>query len=154
VSTIYHWHADRVKSLAFTPDGAYLMSGGLEGVLVQWQMESGRKTFFPRLGSAIEQISVAPDETLGITMRDNRIQVLGRINRELKNMIVGVKPGNLSIPFNFILYFLYYFPLVFHFAVVTMVLLDKDFTLNLKKIFFFLQIFMNLIPFLFLFSPS
>jgi NET1-associated nuclear protein 1 (U3 small nucleolar RNA-associated protein 17) len=33
-----HWHAHAVRSLGFSPDGACLLSGGEEAVLVQWQV--------------------------------------------------------------------------------------------------------------------
>ncbi len=46
--TTLHWHASAVGCLSFSPDGTYLLSGGREGVLVQWQVESGRPSFLPR----------------------------------------------------------------------------------------------------------
>ena len=45
-----HWHAEAVCCLAFSPDDAYLLSGGHEGVLVVWDISSGRRTYLPRLG--------------------------------------------------------------------------------------------------------
>ena len=54
-----HWHAHAVSSLAFTSNGAYLLSGGEEAVLVIWQLQTGKKEFVPRLGSPIETIAVA-----------------------------------------------------------------------------------------------
>lgn len=52
-TTTMHWHAHAVASLAFTGNGAYLLSGGEESVLVIWQLHSGKKEFVPRLGSPI-----------------------------------------------------------------------------------------------------
>lgn len=48
-----HWHASMgrtdkmiVSSLACSPDGSYLLSGGSQGVLVIWPIYSaGRKSF-------------------------------------------------------------------------------------------------------------
>ncbi|KAJ3775149.1 WD40 repeat-like protein [Lentinula raphanica] len=57
-TTSLHWHAHAVSSLAFTSNGAYLLSGGEESVLVIWQLHSGRKEFVPRLGAPIQTISV------------------------------------------------------------------------------------------------
>jgi len=37
VRTTVHWHAHGVRTLAFTPDGTILLSGGDENVLVMWQ---------------------------------------------------------------------------------------------------------------------
>lgn len=37
-STTLHWHSNAVMCLAFGPEGNHLLSGGGEGVLVQWQL--------------------------------------------------------------------------------------------------------------------
>ncbi|KAF7303325.1 WD40 repeat-like protein [Mycena kentingensis (nom. inval.)] len=58
-ATLLHWHAHAVSSIAFTPNGAYLLSGGEESVLVIWQLHSGKREYLPRLGSPIKTISVA-----------------------------------------------------------------------------------------------
>ncbi|TRM66075.1 quinon protein alcohol dehydrogenase-like superfamily [Schizophyllum amplum] len=44
-TTSLHWHAHAVASLTFTLNGAYLLSGGEEAVLVAWQLRTGRKEF-------------------------------------------------------------------------------------------------------------
>ncbi|EGN93138.1 hypothetical protein SERLA73DRAFT_116271 [Serpula lacrymans var. lacrymans S7.3] len=54
-----HWHAHAISSVTFTPNGAYLLSGGEEAVLVIWQLHSGRKEFVPRVGSPIKHIAVS-----------------------------------------------------------------------------------------------
>ncbi|KAJ8702240.1 NET1-associated nuclear protein 1 [Pleurotus ostreatus] len=54
----FHWHAHAVASIAFTSNGAYLLSGGEESVLVIWQVHTGRKEFVPRVGAAINAITV------------------------------------------------------------------------------------------------
>lgn len=55
-----HWHAHAVSSVAFTTNGAYLLSGGEESVLVIWQLHSGKREFVPRVGSPIKTIVVSP----------------------------------------------------------------------------------------------
>ena len=45
-----HWHAHAVNALAFNSDGTYLLSGGDEAVLVVWQLSTGDRRYFPRLG--------------------------------------------------------------------------------------------------------
>ncbi|KIJ66298.1 hypothetical protein HYDPIDRAFT_174438 [Hydnomerulius pinastri MD-312] len=55
-----HWHAHAVSSVAFTTNGAYLLSGGEESVLVIWQLHSGKREFVPRVGSPIKNIVVSP----------------------------------------------------------------------------------------------
>ncbi|EJT99974.1 WD40 repeat-like protein, partial [Dacryopinax primogenitus] len=52
------WHAHAVRSLSFTPNGAYLLSGGEEAVIVAWQLHSGRKEFVPRVGGPIRWLCV------------------------------------------------------------------------------------------------
>lgn len=57
-TTAMHWHAHAVSSLAFTPNGSYLISGGEESVLVIWQLHSGKREFVPRVGAPIACIAV------------------------------------------------------------------------------------------------
>ncbi|KAF8078907.1 hypothetical protein FPV67DRAFT_84370 [Lyophyllum atratum] len=57
-TTTLHWHAHAVSSIAFTSNGAYLLSGGEESVLVIWQLHTGKKEFVPRVGSPINTVSV------------------------------------------------------------------------------------------------
>lgn len=54
-----HWHAHAVSSISFTPNGAYLLSGGEEAVLVIWQLHTGKKEFVPRVGAPIGTISLS-----------------------------------------------------------------------------------------------
>ncbi|KAK1442043.1 wd repeat-containing protein 75 [Babesia gibsoni] len=50
------WHAHGVNCLSFNSDGTMLLSGGEEGVLVIWYLNSGAKKFVTRIGSAIFHI--------------------------------------------------------------------------------------------------
>ena len=58
-TTTLHWHAHSVSGLTFTPNGAYLLSGGEESVMVIWQLHTGKKEFVPRVGAPILNISVS-----------------------------------------------------------------------------------------------
>jgi NET1-associated nuclear protein 1 (U3 small nucleolar RNA-associated protein 17) len=58
-TTTLHWHAHAISTIAFTPNGAYLLSGGEESVLVIWQLHSGKKEFVPRLGAPVASLAVA-----------------------------------------------------------------------------------------------
>ena len=64
-TTTLHWHAHAVAALQYTPDGAQLLSGGEEGVLVLWKLLSGTaagsdgREFVPRLGASIMSLAVA-----------------------------------------------------------------------------------------------
>ncbi|VDB86572.1 unnamed protein product [Peniophora sp. CBMAI 1063] len=59
-TTTLHWHAHAVSGLTFTPNGAYLLSGGEESVMVIWQLHTGKKEFVPRVGAPILNISASP----------------------------------------------------------------------------------------------
>ncbi|KAI0308137.1 WD40 repeat-like protein [Multifurca ochricompacta] len=58
-TTTLHWHAHAVSALTFTPNGAYLLSGGEESVLVVWQIHSGKKEFVPRVGAPIYSVAIS-----------------------------------------------------------------------------------------------
>lgn len=59
-TTTLHWHAHAVSGLSFTPNGAYLLSGGEEAVLVLWQLQTGHREFVPRVGAPIEHVTICP----------------------------------------------------------------------------------------------
>jgi len=40
VCTMKHWHSTPVKTLEFTVDSSFLISGGEEGVLVLWHLQT------------------------------------------------------------------------------------------------------------------
>lgn len=52
------WHMDPVRSLAFSHDLTYLVSGGNEKVLVFWHLDLDRTQFLPRLAGTIDRIYV------------------------------------------------------------------------------------------------
>ncbi|KAI0931755.1 hypothetical protein AcW1_000923 [Taiwanofungus camphoratus] len=58
-TTTLHWHAHAVSSIAFTANGAYLLSGGEEAVLVIWQLHTGKKEYVPRVGAPIVHVTLA-----------------------------------------------------------------------------------------------
>ena len=61
--SILHWHAHPVSVTYFTSDGLYLLSGGSEAVLVLWQLETSKKTFLPRLGAPLKELSTNNDSS-------------------------------------------------------------------------------------------
>ncbi|EEP81316.1 predicted protein [Uncinocarpus reesii 1704] len=72
-----HWHRDRVNTVKWSKDGNYLISGGLETVLVLWQLDTGRKQFLPHLTSPICTVVVSPSGTsYAVKLADNSIMVL------------------------------------------------------------------------------
>ncbi|KAJ3391817.1 WD repeat-containing protein 75 [Lobulomyces angularis] len=97
VTSVLHWHAHDVYSIAFTSNGTYMLSGGEEGVLVLWQLATNHKDFLPRLGSEILSISVSPDESLfALIHKDNTIRLVSSLNLKIKKSIMGLKYSTIS----------------------------------------------------------
>ncbi|GFO36863.1 WD repeat-containing protein 75-like [Plakobranchus ocellatus] len=73
-----HWHSLAVKCLSFTTDGSCMLSGGLECVMVRWQMGSqNNRDFKPRMGAPLHRIQSSQDGTLyAVNTDDNVIQLL------------------------------------------------------------------------------
>ncbi|XP_042429993.1 WD repeat-containing protein 75-like [Zingiber officinale] len=95
--TTWHWHPSEVKFLHFSSDGAYLYSGGNEGVIVVWQIDTGKKKFKPRLGSPLLYFTESPDPSLScVSCSDNHIHLLKMPTMDISKSISGIKP-----PFSF-----------------------------------------------------
>ncbi|KAK2802522.1 hypothetical protein FQN50_007328 [Emmonsiellopsis sp. PD_5] len=72
-----HWHRNTVKTVKWSKDGNYIISGGLESVLVQYQLDSGRKQFLPHLSSHICSLTVSPTgKSYAVRLADNSAMVL------------------------------------------------------------------------------
>ncbi|XP_048834341.1 WD repeat-containing protein 75 [Brienomyrus brachyistius] len=89
------WHHSAVAALTFSPQGTKLLSGGIESVLVQWHYGTvTKKDFLPRLGGAIEHISVSPDGALYCTShKDNKVIVI-QSNLKVSAIIQGLVKGD------------------------------------------------------------
>ncbi|CAA6671814.1 unnamed protein product [Spirodela intermedia] len=97
LSSTWHWHPAEVKLLSFSSDGAYLYSGGKEGVLVLWQIDTGKKKFLPRIGSPLLYFTHSPDPTLAcISCADNQLQIVNMSSMKIVKSISGIK-----LPFSF-----------------------------------------------------
>jgi len=98
-SATLHWHAHAVGALRFSANGAYLMSGGEEAVLVNWQLRStGQKNFLPRLGGPIVGLALSPldaerGQEIAVTLRDGTILFVSNQNMSVKRSIAGIKWG-------------------------------------------------------------
>ncbi|GAQ80570.1 WD40 repeat protein [Klebsormidium nitens] len=90
----WHWHANAVGALVFSEDGAYVLSGGEEAVLVLWQVETGVKQFLPRMGAPIRYIAGMPDPTLfAVSCQDNAIRFVNTASMKVVQTIQGIKPA-------------------------------------------------------------
>ncbi|EPY52574.1 U3 snoRNP-associated protein Nan1 [Schizosaccharomyces cryophilus OY26] len=94
---IMHWHANPLGGLTWALDGEYLVSGGQEGVLVLWTLETSHRQFLPRLGSSIDSISVSHNsDSYALHLGDNSLTVIKAVDlteqihvRGIHHMIPG-----------------------------------------------------------------
>jgi WD40 repeat protein len=86
-----HWHANKVNSLHFSKDGAFLMSGGKEAVIVLWHQTTQQNSFISRMGNQIVNINSSDDGSLiVVSMRDNSIKIVKSQNYETVQQIKGL----------------------------------------------------------------
>jgi NET1-associated nuclear protein 1 (U3 small nucleolar RNA-associated protein 17) len=96
VVTSLHWHAHTVTSIAFASD-SYMLSGGHEGVLVLWQLDTKHKDYLPRLGAEITGISISPDNSMyALGFVDNTIRIVSATNLANVQTIMGLKFATLD----------------------------------------------------------
>ncbi|KAM0845807.1 hypothetical protein ACQ4PT_056112 [Festuca glaucescens] len=92
ICTTLHWHSSEVKFLKFASDGAYLFSGGMEGVIVVWHLDSGKKRYKPRLGSPLMFFVDSPDSSIScVSCTSNQVHLLKMPNMEVLKTISGIK---------------------------------------------------------------
>ena len=83
ITSVYHWHSHAVLSLSHCTDESYLLSGGSEGVLVQWEQQQRKPEFLPRLGGSILHISSGPSSELyGVCCSDNSVVLISSTSRK------------------------------------------------------------------------
>jgi len=83
-----------VADLLFTNDGNYVMSGGTEGVLVIWQIETQHKSFVPRLGGAILHLQQSSDDQyISVTLENNAIKIISAVTQKLAKTIGYLTPA-------------------------------------------------------------
>ncbi|KAL9043413.1 MAG: hypothetical protein Q9214_003400 [Letrouitia sp. 1 TL-2023] len=103
-----HWHRTAVLSVKWSIDGEqlillrfslrlnltgnYLISGGLETVLVLWQLETGSKEILPHLGAPLESIVVSPSgSAYGLRLADNSAMILSTSELKPTFSVVGIQ---------------------------------------------------------------
>jgi NET1-associated nuclear protein 1 (U3 small nucleolar RNA-associated protein 17) len=96
-TSTFHWHAHAVSALTFTLNGAYLLSGGEESVLVIWQIHSGKREFVPRVGAPIDSVAVSRTKTgeegylLGLA--DASFTFISSMTLKISRSYSGIKLG-------------------------------------------------------------
>ncbi|KAF7726185.1 WD repeat-containing protein 75 [Apophysomyces ossiformis] len=101
VTSGLHWHHHPVRALKFLADGAYLLSGGEEAVLVIWQLETLHKQYLPRMGGPITSINVSPNHKyycLGLA--DNSIRLVNSISQTIHQVIQGLQYAQMATDLN------------------------------------------------------
>ena len=92
-----HWHAHAVSALTFTLNGAYLLSGGEESVLVMWQIHSGKREFVPRVGAPIDSVVVSRtqggEEDYLLGLADGSFVFISSMNLKISRSYSGIKLG-------------------------------------------------------------
>lgn len=99
-TTTLHWHAHAVSSLAFTANGAYLLSGGEEAVLVIWQLHTGKKEYVPRVGSPIVHITLlhtGGEEEYLLSLADASFAFIRASSLKISRSIARIKLGQFSL---------------------------------------------------------
>ena len=107
-SSTYHWHASGVRCMSFTADGRRLLTGGDERVLVAWDLEEGgTRSFYPRLGGAIQHI--LPDEAdearAWCVCSDNAVRLVGLATRTIVAQGEAIKPRPRGLKYEWMLRF-------------------------------------------------
>ena len=89
-----HWHRNAVSSVKWSKDGNYLISGGLETVIVLHQLSTGRQQFLPNLMAPIASIVVSPSGTsYGINLADNSAMIISTTELKPTFSIAGLRLG-------------------------------------------------------------
>lgn len=98
VTSSLHWHAHEVSSLAFTDDGAYMLSGGEEAVLVFWQLATGHRHYLPRLGNKIQHIAISPCGSFYLlSCADNTVRIINAVTSKVTQQVRGLAHGNVNL---------------------------------------------------------
>ncbi|KAK2747289.1 hypothetical protein FQN57_002187 [Myotisia sp. PD_48] len=81
-----HWHRGPVNTVRWSKDG------GLETVLVLWQLDTGRKQFLPHLFSPICTLVVSPSGSkYAIKLDDNSVMVLSTSELQPIASVIGLQ---------------------------------------------------------------
>lgn len=72
-----HWHRAAPRTVKFSPDSNYLVSGGDETVLVIWQLDTNQKQVLPHLTTAILNATISHQgSAYALRLADNSVMVL------------------------------------------------------------------------------
>ncbi|KAL8938410.1 MAG: hypothetical protein Q9211_003213 [Gyalolechia sp. 1 TL-2023] len=88
-----HWHRNTVLSVKWSRDG------GLETVLLIWQLETGSHTTLPHLGSSLDGIVVSPSgSSYAVRLADNSAMILSTAELKPTFSVAGIQlPADTNI---------------------------------------------------------
>jgi hypothetical protein len=98
-TSLLHWHVHPISSLSFTPNGAYLLSGGQEAVIVLWQLHTNHQEYVPRLGAPIQTLTVVDggreggEQMVAARLGDGSVVFVGSQRLKIEKTIAGLKSG-------------------------------------------------------------
>ena len=82
----------KVKYQLTRSPGNYIISGGMETVLVLWQLDTGKKQFLPHLSAAIESIVVSPSGLCyAIRLANNSVKIISTTELQPTFSMSGVQ---------------------------------------------------------------
>lgn len=85
ICSLFHWHSQAVATVAFTETGSGFYSGGLEAVVVKWDLDRPEiREFMPRLSGAVHHLAVAPgNQKFAVATEDNAIRIYSPNKQQL-----------------------------------------------------------------------
>ncbi|CAI5706959.1 unnamed protein product [Peronospora effusa] len=96
-AAMMHWHSHAVHCIQYSNDGQFLLSGGEECVLVTWQLETGRRSYLPRLPAPVEVIAPRKDGGVYVVgLADNVLFQYNPVTREQEWEARGLARGGRS----------------------------------------------------------
>lgn len=88
----YHWHRKAVHAVKWSQDGNYIVSGGSETTLIQWQLDTQKLDVLPHLGATIENIVVSDrGSSYVIHLGDNSTMIMTTAEMKPVTYISGVQ---------------------------------------------------------------
>ncbi|GAA6014453.1 hypothetical protein JCM11491_007059 [Sporobolomyces phaffii] len=103
-TSLLHWHVHPIASLSFTPNGAYLLSGGQEAVIVLWQLHTNHQEYVPRLGAPIQTLTVVDggkdggEQMVAARLGDGSVVFVGSQRLKIEKTIAGLKSDSVVAP--------------------------------------------------------
>ncbi|KAK7962280.1 uncharacterized protein PG986_003105 [Apiospora aurea] len=87
-----HWHRKAVHAVKWSRDGNYIISGGSESVLIQWQLDTNKKDPLPHLAGSIENIVVSSKgSSYVVHLDDNSTMVLSTAEMKPITYVSGIQ---------------------------------------------------------------